>query len=138
MSRVEGPEKVTGKARYAFEYPADGVAYCFPVLSEVASGQLAGVDDTDALAMPGVLRVLHGGEAGSFGLTGSFELSIFGTRDITYRGQLVAAVIADTLENARAAAAAEELRAARPLPGNEYKVTLARNLIEAVLEELSS
>jgi xanthine dehydrogenase YagR molybdenum-binding subunit len=106
MSRVEGPEKVTGKARYAFEYPADGVAYCFPVLSEVASGQLAGVDDTDALAMPGVLRVLHGGEAGSFGLTGSFELSIFGTRDITYRGQLVAAVIADTLENARAAAAA--------------------------------
>jgi xanthine dehydrogenase YagR molybdenum-binding subunit len=106
MSRVEGPEKVTGKARYAFEYPADGVAYCFPVLSGVASGQLAGVDDTEALAMPGVLRVLHGGEEGSFGLTGSFELSIFGTRDITYRGQLVAAVIADTLENARAAAAA--------------------------------
>jgi xanthine dehydrogenase YagS FAD-binding subunit len=35
-------------------------------------------------------------------------------------------------------AAAEELRAARPLPGNEYKVTLARNLIAAVLEELSS
>ena len=106
MSRVEGPEKVTGKARYAFEYPADDVTYCFPVLSQVPSGQLAGVDDTDALAMPGVLRVLHGGEAGSFGLTGSFELSIFGTRDITYRGQLVAAVIADTLENARAAAAA--------------------------------
>ncbi len=35
-------------------------------------------------------------------------------------------------------AAAEELRAARPLPGNEYKVTLARNLIATVLEELSS
>jgi xanthine dehydrogenase YagS FAD-binding subunit len=35
-------------------------------------------------------------------------------------------------------AAAEELAAARPLPGNEYKVTLARNLIAAVLEELSS
>jgi len=41
-------------------------------------------------------------------------------------------------ERAYASAAAEELRAARPLPGNEYKVTLARNLIEAVLEELSS
>jgi xanthine dehydrogenase YagS FAD-binding subunit len=37
-----------------------------------------------------------------------------------------------------ARAAAEELTAARPLPGNEYKVTLARNLIAAVLEELSS
>jgi xanthine dehydrogenase YagR molybdenum-binding subunit len=106
MSRVEGPEKVTGKARYAFEYPADGVAYCHSVLSEVASGQVARVDDSEALAQPGVLRVLHGGEAGSFGLTGNFELSIFGSRDITYRGQLVAAVVADTLENARAGAAA--------------------------------
>src|SRR5215831_3806749 len=30
-----------------------------------------------------------------------------------------------------------ELRYARPLPGNEYKVTLARNLIVSVLSELS-
>ena len=36
-----------------------------------------------------------------------------------------------------ARAADEELRYARPLPGNEYKVTLARNLIVSVLEELS-
>jgi xanthine dehydrogenase YagS FAD-binding subunit len=37
-----------------------------------------------------------------------------------------------------AGAADEELRAARPLPGNEYKTVLARNLIVAVFEELSS
>jgi xanthine dehydrogenase YagS FAD-binding subunit len=36
-----------------------------------------------------------------------------------------------------ARAADEELRLARPLAGNEYKVTLARNLIVSVLEELS-
>jgi xanthine dehydrogenase YagS FAD-binding subunit len=36
-----------------------------------------------------------------------------------------------------ARAADEELRYARPLPGTEYKVTLARNLIVSVLEELS-
>jgi len=36
-----------------------------------------------------------------------------------------------------ARAAEEELRYARPLPGNEYKVTLARNLIVSVLEELA-
>jgi xanthine dehydrogenase YagS FAD-binding subunit len=35
-----------------------------------------------------------------------------------------------------ASAAQQELRFARPLPGNGYKVTLARNLIAAVLEEL--
>ena len=37
-----------------------------------------------------------------------------------------------------AAAAEAELRYARPLPGNEYKVTLARNLITDVLWELLS
>jgi xanthine dehydrogenase YagS FAD-binding subunit len=36
-----------------------------------------------------------------------------------------------------ARAADVELRYARPLPGNSYKVALARNLIVAVLEELS-
>ncbi|MDX6343475.1 MAG: xanthine dehydrogenase YagS FAD-binding subunit, partial [Trebonia sp.] len=35
-----------------------------------------------------------------------------------------------------AAAAEAELRYARPLAGNEYKVTLARNLVASVLEEL--
>ena len=35
-------------------------------------------------------------------------------------------------------AADAELRYARPLPGNEYKVTLARNLIASVLEELTA
>ena len=36
-----------------------------------------------------------------------------------------------------ALAADEELRYARPLPGNEYKVAMARNLIVSALEELS-
>ena len=36
-----------------------------------------------------------------------------------------------------AGAAEAELRYARPLPGNEYKVALARNLITSVLEELT-
>jgi xanthine dehydrogenase YagR molybdenum-binding subunit len=110
VNRVEGPEKVTGQARYAFEYPADNVAYCWPVLSPVASGRIAAVDATEALGMPGVLRVLSAGGLGSFGATGDFELSLFGTRDVTYRGQLVAAVIADTGENARAAAEAVHVR----------------------------
>jgi xanthine dehydrogenase YagS FAD-binding subunit len=41
-----------------------------------------------------------------------------------------------TAEAFRAAADAE-LRAARPLPGNGYKVTLVRNLIVSVLTELA-
>jgi xanthine dehydrogenase YagR molybdenum-binding subunit len=104
--RVEGPLKVTGQARYAGEYPADDVAYCWPVLSSVASGRIAAVDATAALALPGVLRVLGPDGPRLPGADGNFELALFATRDVTYRGQLVAAVIADTAEDARAAAEA--------------------------------
>lgn len=106
MSRVEGPDKVSGRARYAFEYHADGVAYCHPVQSVVASGRITGIDTGEALAMPGVITVLPAGTSYSFGNSENAELTLFTSSDIAYRGQLVAAAVADTQENARAAAAA--------------------------------
>jgi xanthine dehydrogenase YagR molybdenum-binding subunit len=106
MSRVEGPDKVSGRARYAFEYHADGVAYCHPVQSPIASGRITGIDTAGALAMPGVITVLPGGTTYPFGNSENPELALFTSSDIAYRGQLVAAVVADTQENARAAAAA--------------------------------
>jgi xanthine dehydrogenase YagR molybdenum-binding subunit len=55
--------------------------------------------------MPGVIAVLWGGNTPPFGGK-AFELSLFNRNEVTYRGQLIGTVIADTLENARAAAAA--------------------------------
>jgi xanthine dehydrogenase YagR molybdenum-binding subunit len=105
MSRVEAPDKVTGAARYAFEYPVADAVYAYPVQATVASGRLRAFDATGALAMPGVLTVLGGVTTGTFGME-NFELALFTSDVITYRGQLIGAVVADTLENARAAAAA--------------------------------
>jgi xanthine dehydrogenase YagR molybdenum-binding subunit len=105
MTRVEGPDKVTGAAKYAFEYPVPDAAYGYPVLASIASGKLRAFDATGALAMPGVLAVLGGVTTRPFG-TENFELALFTSDEITYRGQLVGVVVADTLENARAAAAA--------------------------------
>jgi len=56
--------------------------------------------------MPGVLAVLSCTDPPELGSAEDPELALFATREISYRGQLVAAVVADTLENARAAAAA--------------------------------
>jgi xanthine dehydrogenase YagR molybdenum-binding subunit len=106
VNRVEGPDKVSGRARYAFEYHAEGVAYCHPVQSTVASGRITGIDPGEALAMPGVITVLPAGTSYPFGNSENPELALFTRSDIAYRGQLVAAVVADTQENARAAAAA--------------------------------
>ena len=115
MNRVEGRDKVTGQARYAYEYPADGVGYAFAVQAPVASGVVRSVDASAAQAMPGVLAVLTCMDPPPLGSLDNAELAILQTREITYRGQLIAAVVADTLENARAAAEAVRADcAARP------------------------
>jgi xanthine dehydrogenase YagR molybdenum-binding subunit len=103
VNRIEGRDKVTGRARYAYEYPADAVAYAYPVQSSVARGQIASLDAINALAVPGVLAVLSCAEPPVLGRDASPELALFQTRGVAYHGQIVAAIVADTLEAARAA-----------------------------------
>ena len=106
LSRVEGREKVTGQARYAFEQPIDGVAYAAAVTATVAAGEIDGVDPAQALALPGVLAVISHDNAPALGETDDGELLLFQSDTVHYRGQIVAAVVADTLEAAREGAAA--------------------------------
>jgi xanthine dehydrogenase YagR molybdenum-binding subunit len=101
--RIEGPDKVTGRARYAFEYPVSGAAYVWPVQSTIARGEIRAVDATAGLALPGVLAVLTHENAPR--LRGDDpELALFQSAQVAYRGQFVAAVVATTLETAREAA----------------------------------
>jgi xanthine dehydrogenase YagR molybdenum-binding subunit len=102
--RVDGPDKVTGRARYAFEHPADGAAYVWGVPAAIARGTIRSVDESQALALPGVLAVLTPDNAPRLPGTGDPELALFQTRAVAYRGQFVAAVVAETLEAARDAA----------------------------------
>ncbi len=102
--RTEGPDKVTGRARYAVEYPAEGIAYVWPVQSSVARGTVRGVDTEAVLARPGVLAVLWHGNAPELGDADDAELLLFQSDRISYHGQFVAAVVADSLEAAREAA----------------------------------
>lgn len=97
--RVEGIEKVTGRARYAVEYPVENVAYVWPVLSTIARGRVLSVGD-----VPGTLAVLWHGSAPRLGDLGDRELAVLQDDRVAYRGQIVAAVVAGTLEAARAAA----------------------------------
>ncbi|MGP4095407.1 hypothetical protein [Nonomuraea sp. KM90] len=106
MNRIEGRVKVTGLATYAAEYPAEGVTYAYPVQSHIAKGRVKRVDSGPALEMPGVLAVLSCEDPPDLAEDADPELALFQRREVAYRGQLVAAVVADTYENARAAAAA--------------------------------
>jgi xanthine dehydrogenase YagR molybdenum-binding subunit len=102
--RVDGPDKVTGRARYAFEHPVDGAAYVWGVPSVIAKGLIRSVDASAALALPGVLAVITPDNAPRLAGTGDPELALFQSRAVAYRGQFVAAAVADTLETAREAA----------------------------------
>jgi xanthine dehydrogenase YagR molybdenum-binding subunit len=98
-ARIEARAKVTGEARYAYEYEADGVSYCIPVQSTIARGEVRGVEE-----VAGVLAVIWAGNAPDLANKDDGELAIFQSRGVAYRGQMVAAVVAETLEGAREAA----------------------------------
>jgi xanthine dehydrogenase YagR molybdenum-binding subunit len=99
--RVEGHEKVTGAARYAYEYAHDEVAYAAIVQARIAKGAVERVDASAALALPGVLAVLSCENAPRLHQVDDDELALFQSRRVAYRGQVVAAVVADSYETAR-------------------------------------
>jgi xanthine dehydrogenase YagR molybdenum-binding subunit len=103
VDRVEGRAKVEGAAKYAFEYERDGVAYAHVVQSTVAAGRVRAVDASRALALQGVLAVLTHENAPAVDAEG--ELAVLQSPDVSYRGQIVGAAIAESPEIARQAAA---------------------------------
>jgi CO/xanthine dehydrogenase Mo-binding subunit len=50
--------KVTGKAKYAEDFRAEGMAFCRLMLSPMPHARVRGIDAKEALAMPGVLGIL--------------------------------------------------------------------------------
>jgi xanthine dehydrogenase YagR molybdenum-binding subunit len=117
LSRVEGREKVTGQARYAFEHPVEGVAYLAPVTATVAAGTVRSVDPGDAEI------VLTAADAPRLAEVSDGELAVLQSPEVHYRGQIVAAVVADTLEGARELAA----RVRVEYDAREHDVVLRRD-----------
>jgi xanthine dehydrogenase molybdenum-binding subunit len=54
--------KVTGKAKYAEDYRAEGMLFCKLLLSPMPHARVRGVDASRALAMPGVKAILRASE----------------------------------------------------------------------------
>jgi xanthine dehydrogenase YagR molybdenum-binding subunit len=104
VRRIEGREKVTGRARYAYEHPAGDVAYAYPIPAAIARGRVRSVDASEALATPGVLAVLSSADPPPIASADDPELALFQNDRVAYHGQFVAAVVATTLETAREAA----------------------------------
>ncbi|MFD6952844.1 xanthine dehydrogenase [Nocardiopsis sp. TSRI0078] len=104
LTRLEGADKVTGRATYAYEHPLDDPLYLHPVLSTCARGRVAGVDASEAEALEEVRAVLTPGNAERLADTSDREFAVLQSDEVSFHGQFVAAVVADTPETARQAA----------------------------------
>jgi xanthine dehydrogenase YagR molybdenum-binding subunit len=58
LSRIEGRNKVTGRARYSGDVIVPGMLHAVIVGAPVASGRVTSIDTKAALSHPGVVRVL--------------------------------------------------------------------------------
>ena len=123
-TRVDGPHKVSGAASYSADFHFPGLVYLVPVQSSMAKGRIVRVDASRALAMPGVLRVYYHGHAPTLyrpvpndnDATVDETRPAFEDNTIHYAGQYVAAVVAETFEQATAAAAAVDVEWAPETP----------------------
>jgi xanthine dehydrogenase YagR molybdenum-binding subunit len=113
--RIDGPLKVTGTAKYTSDHSFPGMLYAVPVGATIASGTIQTIDTARARQMPGVRAVFKSGDLGKMsaisdpGFTTVYmdELRPPLNDDVVrYWGQYVALVVADTYEQAKAAAEA--------------------------------
>jgi xanthine dehydrogenase YagR molybdenum-binding subunit len=103
LERIEGRDKVRGLAPYAYEHPVSDPLYLHPVQATIARGRVVAID-TGGVAFPGVVAILTHENAPRLASDENRELWVLQSDEVHYRGQFVAAVIAETPEIAREAA----------------------------------
>jgi xanthine dehydrogenase YagR molybdenum-binding subunit len=122
LPRIDGPLKTSGIALYAADYHFPNLVHGVAVTSTIASGTIRSLDASVAEKMPGVLLVLHhenlydadpaSGRAaplyrmapGGHGGRTSEARPPLSDNKIAYWGQYIAVVLAETYEQALAAA----------------------------------
>ncbi len=103
--RIDGSLKVSGQARYAYEWrDLPGIAYGFPLGAAIAKGRVRAIDTAAALAAPGVIGVMTTLDTPRHALGPQNTAMLFGGDVIEHYHQAIALVVAESFETARAAA----------------------------------
>src|SRR3984957_228925 len=130
--RVDGPLKVSGGAMYATDFHFPGLLYAVPVEATIASGKIDQLDTTAAEKMPGVRGIFHHANIGKISRSTAgpgFEGIVDERRPpfeddvVRYYGQYIALAVADTFEQAKAAADAVVVSYAKEKTNDDAKLT---------------
>ena len=106
LDRIDGPLKTTGRAPYAYEHhdAVPNQAHGYVVGSAIAKGRIRSIDIARAQTAAGVRAIVTAENAGKLG-KGRFNTArLLGGPEIQHYHQAIALVVADTFEQARAAA----------------------------------
>jgi xanthine dehydrogenase YagR molybdenum-binding subunit len=104
LDRIDGRLKVTGGARYAYEMQQNAL-YGFVVEASIGKGTIRSIDTSAAEKAPGVVLVLTHRSAPEQGSGNHHEAHpVLTGPQVTRYGQPVAFVVAESFEEARAAA----------------------------------
>ena len=110
ISRIDGPLKVQGKAKFAAEFDLDDMVYAAVAFSAIPKGRIATMDTQAAEAAPGVVLVMTHRNAPRMAnmplfmtaakAAGGDDLPILQDDRIHWNGQPIALVLAETQEQA--------------------------------------
>jgi len=113
IKRVEDPRFITGQARYLDDIKLTGMTHLAILRSPYAHANIRSIDTSAAAAMPGVLGVYTGADipynplpmawpaGGSSGIQNNVNTPrVLATDSVKWTGEGVAAVVAETTEQA--------------------------------------
>jgi xanthine dehydrogenase YagR molybdenum-binding subunit len=106
VDRIDGPLKTTGTAPYAYERHdvVANQAYGYIVGSAIAKGRITSMDLAAAKSAPGVIAIVTAENAGQVNKGNFNTAKLLGGPEIQHYHQAIAVVVAETFEQARAAA----------------------------------
>ena len=107
VDRIEGVLKTTGTAPYAYERHevVPNQAYGYVVAAAIAKGRIRSLDLGAARRAPGVITIVTAESAGTLGKGAYNTAKLLGGPQVDHYHQAIALVVADSWEQARAAAA---------------------------------
>lgn len=108
ITRADGAAKVTGEARYAADWQADGMVHAVLVTSAIPGGRILRADIAAASGTPGVVAVYTHRNAPRLNpvTAGVYPQTVLPLQDelVRYEGEPVAVVVAERLDQAQQAA----------------------------------
>ncbi|CAH0312236.1 Putative xanthine dehydrogenase YagR molybdenum-binding subunit [Massilia sp. Bi118] len=125
--RIDGPLKTTGTAPYAYEQnqAIPNAAYGYVVGASIAKGRIVSMDLAAARRAPGVITIVTAQTAGKLGKGKFNTATLLGGPGIEHYHQAIALVVAETFEQARAAAGLVKVEYAKTK--GEYDLAKAKD-----------